>query len=141
MPFIPLSVAVLVCEKVLRESDEVVSAIRVVDLFYVPEGLPEGGGISAQVLLVVKTLPSNETHRVSVQHEIPDGSIREIATQEEISFQAHVTGPTVPVGMVIQLDMKVAGRLLGTHNVRLLVDGDEIGRAYFTLLRRTASAV
>jgi hypothetical protein len=53
MPLPPylISVSLLVCERVLREMDGVLSAIRVVDIFYVPQKPPE---IPAEMLPMVQ---------------------------------------------------------------------------------------
>lgn len=140
MPLKPLSVAVLVCEKVLHEQDGVASAIRIVDIFPVPENLPQDARMSAQVLCVVRTMPFDETHQLSIRHERPDGTVNEIISQQIAPVGAHPLGPMVPVGLSINLEIGVRTQPLGTHNIHLLIDGEEIARAHFTLVQRIPPA-
>jgi hypothetical protein len=136
MPFKPLSVAALVCERILQEGDTVFSAIRIVDLFYVPPNAPAGSAKIVYVLVMLKTTVSNAKHRISIVHEPPNGPATEVGSQEGYQFTSNISDESVPVGFSVAIELSVALQLLGTHNVRVLVDGDEVGRAYFTFMQR-----
>jgi hypothetical protein len=58
-------VSALLCERVLIDQDKLVSAIRIVDVFQVPEGTPEGTAIQIWAIVTLKTVPvPDETVRV-----------------------------------------------------------------------------
>jgi hypothetical protein len=62
LPSYLISASLLVCERVLRESDNVLSAIRVVDVFYVPQKPPEISGdlfplVQAYALASLRSIP------------------------------------------------------------------------------------
>lgn len=134
MPFTPTSLAVLVCEKILTEIDGVLTAVRIVDVFSV---LPEVKQVPVRVLIVLKAYPSNEVYRLALEHQPPHGPAVQIGTQE-IHFQSHPAGPTIPTGLNIQIEIGVDAQVLGTHIIRAVVDGNEVATTQFTLLPKEA---
>jgi hypothetical protein len=140
MPFTPLSTAVLVCEKILHETDNVVSAIRIIDLFQIPEQSPEGSRVSAQLFVQIRCAPFSETYPLSVLLDKPGGISEQLLAQEIGPITPHPSDPTVPVGMVIAAQLSVRASLRGTYIVRLIIDQQEIARAHFTLLPRASPA-
>jgi len=99
MPFTPLSVAVLVCEKVLQESQSILSAIRIVDVFFVSQDAPEGSVIPVEVIFVAKAYFTDETYRVSLQHEQPDGTVEDLLAQEGVRMQQKFEDAQIPSGL------------------------------------------
>lgn len=141
MPFTPTSVAVLTCENVLREQDDVLTAIRIVDVFQVPEAQPDGTRLTVRVIIVIRAYPSDETYTLALQHEYPRGTFTDIQSPQEFRLNRHRLEPNpehpiIPTGLNIRLDAHIDVRQFGTHVIRALVDGNEITRTQFTLLSR-----
>jgi hypothetical protein len=117
------------------------SAIRIVDVWYVPADEDERNrsNIKLYALTIVKALPSEETYAAVVHHESPDGTVAEVGRQDDVRFQVIENDPTIPVGFTAGMEVVIAARLTGTHNIRVSVGGREMARAYFTLLPRRSS--
>jgi hypothetical protein len=140
MPFRPLSTAILVCDRILTEGDGVMSAIRLVDVFFVPENPTEGAMVSLQVLIVLKSYPSEEVHRLTFRHEKPDGDIAGFGGTTEFQVRPFRLDASVPTGLNVQIEAPIDARSVGTHSFQALVDGEEVARCYFTLMRRASES-
>jgi hypothetical protein len=133
------------CERVMTEKDDIPSAIRMVDLFYVPDGLPEGTGIQFWAFVMLKIVPVPEVkakvsisivnskgERQSLPPPTPDGMI------ELSPFQGD---RSVPGGITLILQFNVIPKNLGTCYVEVDVDGENAIRIPFTLRRSPSTPV
>jgi hypothetical protein len=82
----PLVAVATLCEQILEEKDGVVSAIRVVDTYYVepPKDLPAGtvAGIPLKLLLSLKSSDLTGPHEVRVVLRAPTGKSTEFHRQQ-----------------------------------------------------------
>src|ERR1700682_666065 len=51
-------ISAFICERVLQEADGVFSALRIADIFYVPEGVPEGATVQFFAVISLKVAPA-----------------------------------------------------------------------------------
>src|ERR1041385_470220 len=59
-------VSAFLCERVLQEKDNVFSAIRIVDIFQIPENATEETVVRFVAVVLLKALPSDESFRIGV---------------------------------------------------------------------------
>lgn len=143
IPSYVVSTSLLVCERVLLETDGVASAIRMVDLFYIGEvpGQPDGTFpvVQAYVLGAVRADPGHTNEhvfRIRLRNTVGESSI--IAEHKGL-FESKVgletAGSTAPrsMNLIVQLNLKVMR--YGTCFVYLDIDGEEAARAPITLLQ------
>lgn len=137
----PLAAVILVCEKVLNEKDGVLSVIRIPDLFYVhspPDLAPENQAVLMTVLIMCKFPHDDEsTHSVLCRLKRPDGTEKDVdfGVPLEFPLKDNKEGPTTsPRGFNLIASWGVKPTHTGLHELILLVDGNEISSAFFTLL-------
>ena len=138
MPINLLSLSGLVCERVLQERDGVFSAIRIVEIFNVPEGIHEDATIQFYVLAILRaTEATSEEFRIGVtlirssgeRDRMPD------PPNQPYRMPAPIEGaPEAPPGLTIVIQMNVKPKNMGTAFVEIDVDGTII-RIPFTLRR------
>lgn len=138
MPAQPIYSSLVLCEKVLQESDGVVSAVRIVDIFYVSQtGIevpPEHRAVLMQMFFQAKfpaTAAVGEEHAVELILERPNGESGNVATSDAVRLvPSKVDGPK---GISVVARFGVIPRQMGTHYLVILLDGKEVQRAPFTL--------
>jgi len=126
--------------------DGVTSAIRIVDVFYVPP-LPLGAvlppGITEENYTPLIQAYGLLQVRAEIGHqEDHDLEFRLINTIGEMSvlslvkghFQPRVEG--TPVGLTVNVQLNIAVKRFGTCFLCVYVDGEEITRAPFTVIRQ-----
>jgi hypothetical protein len=134
-----LSATFVICERALREVDGVISAIRLVDYFMAPpaEALADiPPDRQAIVLTVVGKI--RISHDDSSEHEIVLTLVR---PNGEESPNTLVSGQPVPVAnfpesprqVWVIAQVGVAPKQYGEHYFKVIFDGDEVTRVYFTL--------
>jgi hypothetical protein len=129
---------ILICEKVLREEDNVSSIIRLVDLFYFtrPTDQPlDRQAVLITALLTIKTIPENQNeHEVELHLIRPSGSDRLIGETLREVFTSKF--PETPGGFNLLAPIPVLTKEEGTHLLVAYLDGVEVARTPFTLLEK-----
>jgi len=138
-----LSASMVICEKVLNEQDGVLSAIRIVDVFYVqeiPKEITEIEGLAimeASIILAIRVSPPTQSERIlSLKISHPNGETKEIFSKP-VSLAGNPLIPKdsdVPRGTTLHIRLALTKRILGTYIVRAFLDGEEIAKSPFTLL-------
>ena len=142
MPPSLISVNLLICEKILAEGDGVLSAIRLVDLFYfTPQAdTPIEKQVASMNLLAMGKFPVDDDadHVLEVQVIRPDGTIRDIGSGPDTVSKSLVSAkiPDAPWGFNIVAPLVITASQLGLHYAILKIDGQEVARAVFTLTLR-----
>jgi hypothetical protein len=136
----PLSAIVILCEKILNE-DNIVSAIRIIDTFFIPpprDGGPPENAVLMHMLAVCKFSPDDDsTHLITLRLRRPDGTENDIDFGKP--FEASLADlkpriPGVPPAINLMAPVGVKATHMGLHRVILFVDGEEVAAALFTLL-------
>jgi len=141
MPVDLISASVLIFEKVLTEKDEVLSAVRIVEVFYftpIPDVPLNRQTIQMSILATARAAPSEDDSQHSIELNLirPDGTVKALGPPVPVGFKAKMS--TVPGGFGLVAPMGVVPSQMGTHYISLLLDGKEIARTPFTLLERAA---
>jgi hypothetical protein len=133
-----LSAYALICEKALVEQDGVVSAVRIIDVFTVPnlEDLPKDTpppAVVINVLASIRVTPDDDgSHAVELKMIRPEG--------EEVSIG--ITGgsqfptsryPGFPKNVMFLAQIGVIVKKLGFHDMIVFCDGNEVARTGFIL--------
>jgi len=96
----PYVCAAFVCEKVLREQDDVPSAIRIVDRFTVNEAAPPGmtGGVAFTAFVILKSGAVTGRHPVHLRLNYPNGEQKDLpGTDAEFKGDEHGISYTVQI--------------------------------------------
>jgi len=130
-----ISASALTCEKILREEDGVISAIRIVDLFTVsinPNIPIEQQPVQMSLLIRVMLAPNDSgDHRLSVKLVRPDGEVAELGTL--FAGKIETQYPGTPIGLTLNAGLQIVPRQEGTHYAIAVLDGDEVVKTGFTL--------
>jgi hypothetical protein len=146
-----ISASLLVCDRVLVEKDEVTSAIRIVDVFYLPELPPVPPGVSLSPEIQEKYAPILTTYGLAQikadagycgEHDIEFRIINtsgeeSLAAAAKGKFVSHIEGATTGLTASIQINILV--KRFGTCFLCLYLDGNEITRTPFTLAQQKNS--
>lgn len=145
LPEFILTANILVCERLLLEQDGIASAIRVVDIFYVglPENLPADSVpmIQTYAWMQLKSEPGHSgKHGVQIRLINTVGESSVIVEKPDATFEAKPGLEELPraISLVVQLNLAV--KRFGTCYVCVDVDGEEVARTPFTLLKKVADA-
>ena len=146
-----ISISAFVCERVLREVDGVVSAIRMVDLFHVPPQSPpvinpsDGSEtitlspVRFEVLVILKAEPGySVSHKVAIKLQDPTGSIVRVSRDLEVTTSSRF-GQEVAGGATVNAQLTFDVKQYGVYMVLVELDGDLVYRTPITLLRGAAS--
>jgi hypothetical protein len=137
-------VSALLCERILREADGIVSAIRIVDIFQVPENPPENFSVKFFAFVTLKTVPVPESASVVLGATLikPDGTRSPItpADREPVTIKQFRDDPSVPGGVSLVVEVNVKPQTMGTSVLEIDVDGVPVTRVPFTLLRVSSAA-
>ena len=148
MPLPPylISASAFLCERILQEPDSVLSAIRIVDVFYVPElpaYAPEGTAVVAELhcLVILKAHPGYRD-RNSIEFKLLNtkGDLTPLGDASMTDFAGRL-GNDVPGGANITLKLNLGVKNFGTCYICVYLDGEEIIRVPFTLLPSPAEKV
>jgi hypothetical protein len=136
-----LSATAITCEKILTEQgDGVLSAIRMVDVFFVNQDdprPPEERPIAINLIVNVK-VPDLSEHTIQIALARPDSDPVLIGGAEKTKADSGFPG--VPCGLGLTMTIGVIPKVLGTHYFLILVDGSPVARALFTLHPKLAVA-
>ena len=136
MPLPPgiLSVDLVVCERVLREMDGVPSAIRMVDLFNVPESilaLPNPTIVFFAIVFVRGDVGAAGNFICRMQLSDPNGNEIGIA-QQAVSVNPVVEGAP---GGAVTLGLFNVIAVIGTYRLRVFLDDELQAQTTITTLR------
>lgn len=134
----PMVSVAVICEKVLRETDGTLSAIRMVDQFNVPPIPPtvdlERAIIQANALVCFKSGPFEGTFDVTFRVRRPSGAI----TALEHKFPAAFTGGVSGVNFMVAFGLKATER--GLHFFEAMRDQQVLACIPFTLVDTPAAS-
>jgi hypothetical protein len=139
-PFV-ISASVLLCQNALTEPDGVISAIRIVDIFFVsekPADAPENllPLVQAYACVILKTVPHyTEEHVIQLKLINTIGEVSNLGEPITLPFAAKPGMQDVPGGISINAQLNIGVKRLGTCYVCVHLDGEEIARTPFTLLK------
>ena len=146
-----ISISAFVCERVLREVDGVVSAIRMVDLFHVPPQSPpvinpsDGSEtitlspVRFEVLVILKAEPGySVSHRVAIKLQDPTGSIVRVSRDDLEVATSSRFGPEVAGGATVNAQLTFDVKEYGLYLLLVELDGELVHRSPITLLRGAA---
>lgn len=138
-----ISATALICEKVLREDDDVISAIRLVDVFQFKRDTnipPEIQAVTMHVLVLLKFKPeSTASHNIRLRLLRPSGQLIDATKPVEVSHQPS-RYPTAVRGAVLNALAPVLTKEEGLHWWVVYLDDEEAARAGFTLLEAKDNA-
>jgi hypothetical protein len=148
LPSYLISASLLVCDRVLLEKDEVSSAIRIIDVFYVPAlpplppGLilpPEmqdkyGPLLTAYGLVQIRAKAGHRDEHDLEFRIINTAGEESIVASAKAKFDSHIEGATTGITASAQINMFV--KRFGTCFLCIYLDGNEITRTPFTLAPR-----
>ena len=133
-----LTVTAFLCDKVLEERDGVLSAIRIVDVFFfrrVPEMPEEKQAVVANLVILTKAQPGTTSeHAIKVDLLRPDGERVKVGESETTSMRAKF--PEAPGGFNLSLTVGVKTKVPGLHFFIINLDDEEITRVPFTLIEQ-----
>ena len=131
-------VSAFICERVLMEADGVTSAIRIVDIFFVPEGAPEEAIVPFYLIVLLKTVPvPDEEIRIGVTLIRANGERERLPDPpgQPFKLQLFSGDPSIPGGFSLILHANIKPRNMGTCFLEIDVDGEPVTRVPFTLRR------
>lgn len=141
LPSFIISANVLVCERVLYEADGVLSAIRMIDVFYVspekPKGVPDQALplLQASICAMLKSVPGHEEeHTFEIQLINTLGKASVLAGPIKSKLGASVGMESLPGGLGMNTNLNLSAQHTGTCYVLLLVDGQEVARTPISIV-------
>ena len=143
----PLSASLIICERALQEKDDVISAIRIVDLFLValvPDIPPDKQAVSMTLVVSCQFANDDEsTHSLAIRLLRPDGSDKEVELEKPLeinlaSFPLRTPDSTRGIQLVAPWGVKPTH--MGRHRVSLLIDGEVVASRWFILAPRPIPA-
>lgn len=139
---LPIVTAALICERVLIEKDDVVSAIRIFDrLVYVPPpaGIEPGvARIPFMFLVMLKRgNAASRNHEISVAIKPPSGNeSRAMPEPLKVEF----AGEDPDAGVNLQIGIQLTPSEEGLYWIELMIDGQLSARTPFRLFQQDAKS-
>lgn len=116
------------------------SAIRIVDLFTVsirPDIPLERQAVGMQLLVMARFEPGNHTaHSFKLHLHRPDGSIDPFGDSMPTPPLSNEPHPGQPTGVNFAITLQIIPKQMGTHFIRVEIDGDLVATVPFTLAER-----
>ena|SRR6266850_5369173 len=147
MPVDLVSTSAFICERILREEDGALSAIRIVDVFYVPatEQIAEDAvhNLIAKInavnfhLVVVLRSKTEGQARLNLSFINPAGDespIKMHGVPEMLVFKSNFPGTKIPPSQTLNLHLGLPIRPLGTYLALVRLDEQIVTSVPFTLL-------
>ena len=131
------SAAILICEKFLLEEDKVFSAIRIVDVSFVPKEVPQNAVVEINIVVLIKSLEPGDV-RFLMRLIDPAGKEHDLkGFPETISLSSKFPDRAdVPSGNTMGLRLNMKPDHTGTYFLKVLLDGVECAKTAFTLLEQ-----
>jgi hypothetical protein len=129
-----ITCSLLICEKLLVEADGITSAIRIVDVFYVPHPAPEMPIIGVEALLTLRVKGYDESdHLLDVILLAPSGAEAMAVSGYKVNIEPKIGEAGIGgFSAGTRLNFKAEP---GLYYVVAMLDGEEIARAPFTVRR------
>jgi len=131
----PLLGAAFLCERILQERNDVVSAIRLVDTWTV-ERIPEfpGGvaGIKCWAMVMFKSGDARGRYTVSFQLRKPSGATMEFGTPQAIDLKGGEHGAS------LMIEILMPANEMGLFWIDVLLDGERVTSMPLKLRRTDA---
>jgi hypothetical protein len=146
IPSFVVSVSLTVCEKVLIEQDDVISAIRIVNLFTLsapvpplPEGFKTGDPLPAKFPVITAWVVANISanfgydaeHLFELKIKNTRNELTPLMNPIRQRFQNRTPDAPPEIGLITQIGLMVVS--LGICYICLYLDGEEIARTPITL--------
>jgi hypothetical protein len=137
-----ISASLLICEKVLEEKDETVSAIRLIDHFRIasqPASSPiktEDTVVRVSALGIMKVDdPDTVEHKVELLLLRPTGERVKLGEEMPYTFPVPPQDAVIPplLGINLRIEFGLVAKEMGRHYIVMYFDREEITRAPFTL--------
>jgi hypothetical protein len=138
-----ISLSILTCQTVLHEADGVNSAIRIVDVWNVPELPAEAPPditpvAQGNALIMLKAEPGYQhEHELSLKFQNPLGEVSDLIEPLKTKIVSTL-GQDIPGGATINAQLNIVVKRLGTCYLLVYLDGELAARTPITL-RRTPS--
>ena len=136
----PFLAAAFLCEKILQEKDDVLTATRIVDTFSVsiPANLPTSTkpAIAVSGLLSFKKASPGveaERHQVELRMHLPSGKEQPPAKMDLV-FKPGEFG-----GANLILNLQIPAEEFGTYRLAVFLDGEPVTQIPFRLLEKPAN--
>ena len=136
-------VSAFLCEKVLFEQDNIISAIRIVDIFQVPEGVDSTTlTITFFAVVSLRSVPVPDAEvdvgvtlvRVSGERErLP------YATRNPFKLRESSPDPSLPGGISLIMQFQIVPKNFGICYLEVYVDGEVATTIPFTIRRVPAT--
>lgn len=133
-----VSASAFICEKVLTEKDEVSSAIRIVEVFFVPPAIENVSRVVAMCLYssIRLTPDDEEPHSVLFTLVRPNGEKRDLpAVANKVIPPARFPDMNKALMLVGQVAVEV--KELGIHHFLVILDGKEVAKTEFIISLQT----
>jgi hypothetical protein len=127
-----------ICDRLLTEKDNVNSAIRIVDIFFVPEGTPEDAVVQFYAVVLLKTLsPTEDDISVKVTLIGSTGRRDQLPDPPEQPYRLNIPfgDPSIPSGITFAMQCNVRPKTMGTAFLEVEVNGIVVAKIPFTLRR------
>jgi hypothetical protein len=128
-------VSAFFCERVLLEKDEVLSAIRIADIFQIPENPPENFLIQFWLVLNVKIAIESESaeYRLMCTLIRSTGDRVVIVPEQTVKPMRRFDDPSIQtsLGFIAQITLKPQN--MGTAYVEVQIEDEVIAKVPFTL--------
>ena len=131
------------CEKILRESDGVLSVIRIVDVFTVPNvprAYSDTGtevpivSVNAHGCLLIKANPGRYEHMIQFKLQNAIGEIVELGPAQKTALENQSGLEDLPSGLALDIGLGIGPvKHFGTCYFLVFLDGEEAARVPFTL--------
>lgn len=124
----PLLQAAALCDRILQEKDNTISAIRMVDRFQIPAGTSREIGIPLNVLFSFKTGEYQGEFEVTFRVRRPSGAHKLLPERFPAKFLPGSGGVNFMIAMALQADER------GVHYIDALRGDDVLASIVFTLV-------
>jgi hypothetical protein len=130
-------VTAFICERALLDVENIVSAIRLVDIFNIPANAPTDPVIQFWLVASMKAVPVPEGEfRVGITLVRVSGERSKIALPNDpISLSTFEGDRSIPGGINIVVPLQIIARNMGTAHFEIDVDGEVVARVPFTTRR------
>ncbi len=145
-------VNMFLCDKIIVDEDHVLSAIRIIDIYYVsPRVVPGAEALSEDVRKAIEELPTvitinclidiktraidTEDHQIELRMQKADAS-KEIVLVPSQKVNFRPMDQDTPGGVAIGVGFHITVKSYGTTYIVALIDGLEVARTPLTIRKR-----
>lgn len=132
-----------ICERVMQEADGIISAFRIVDVFFIPEGAPPTMPLQFYAVCSLRSIPAPaEEFHVGVTFVRTNGEREPLPppSDKPLKAKSSADDPASPGGLSIVMQFNIkpkdeTGFKTGTAFIEIDVDGEPVLRIPFTIKR------